>query len=138
MAFTVKQAAYLMGLRESTVKEMIASGKLLTIKGTRDETENELIHDSEMSRFQHPWEHIFRLDERINAQQALVETLKAKINDSLGTYYRSDVQELTLKVEAFHEELMLQAQNIRRMMLKLEEPVKGKNKRPSRRPPAKT
>lgn len=98
--FTVRQAAYLMGLRVDTVREMMKNGKILYDKLNTDEGDDTpLINETEMSRFQHPWEHIFRLDERINAQQILVEQLKAKINDSLGTAYRSDVEMMRIELE---------------------------------------
>ena len=83
MAINIYEAAYLMGVSVETVKKMIDAGELLYVKSGGKELDHIVIHESEMTRFQHPWKHIFRLDERINAQQSLVETLKAKINAGL-------------------------------------------------------
>ena len=105
-AFSVRQAAYLMGIRVDTVKEMIKEGKLLVIKSNpNDDDDSPIIHETEISRFQHPWEHIFRLDERANAQQILVEQLKAKVNDALGIAYRSDVEMLRMEVKQLKDTL---------------------------------
>jgi|GEM_PF-6178292 uncharacterized coiled-coil protein SlyX len=72
---TITEAAYLMGFSEEIVLKMIEKGELLCKKGNVPV----LIHESEMSRFQHPWKHICRLEQRINAQQNLVETLKSRV-----------------------------------------------------------
>jgi hypothetical protein len=122
--FSIRQAAYLMGMRVETVKRMIDGGKLLTIKALAKNADDDdpIIHETEMSRFQHPWEHIFRLDERANAQQTLVETLKTKINESLGENYRSDVEEMRLDLEqmrAEYQNILMAYQRVKPMLDKL-------------------
>lgn len=77
---TLEQAAYLMGVEPEEVKEYIDRGLLLASKASLFGEGPIMIHQTEMDRFRHPWKHIWRLDDRINAQQRLVETLKEKIN----------------------------------------------------------
>jgi hypothetical protein len=80
MALRLSQAAYLMGLKVETLSAMVEREEVLCIKGRRDPHTGEImIHESELHRFEHPWKHIARLDERVNALQELVETLKKKI-----------------------------------------------------------
>ena len=71
---TINEAAYLMGFSVDTVQKMIDKGELLVNRGTNPL----LIHDSEIGRFQHPWKHIFRLDQRMNALQEVIEIIKKR------------------------------------------------------------
>lgn len=105
MAFTVQQAAYLMGMREETVNKMISAGKLLTIKQGREDGDPTLIHETEISRFQHPWEHLFRIDQRMTAQQGLLEILKGRINEQAGIAWRSSLCEQEIAIETLQTQV---------------------------------
>jgi excisionase family DNA binding protein len=127
-SFSIKEAAYLMGLREETLRRMIDNGKILVIKVGLEKGEEPRIHETEMSRFQHPWEHIFRLDQRVNSLQAMCEFLKTKINDTMGVNLRSDVYESNMdgiEVRKFCQRVETRLVALEQSMKQLSEIVPG-------------
>lgn len=138
---SLEEAAYLMGMSVENVKKMVESGELLaakigSVKG--------FIHESEMSRFQHPWTHLFRLEQRINAQQALVETLKGKINGGVADKCQIEINnakfdlsrlagrvlEMEQKLEPLFDLLPWLVENINSLTAKTKRvPTKSKSKR---------
>jgi hypothetical protein len=71
---TLLEAAFLMGITEEQLQKLIDDDQILVVKSQG--MEPPIIHESEVHRFLHPWQHIFRLDKRVDATQQLVETLK--------------------------------------------------------------
>ena len=110
---TINEAAYLMGFSVETIQKMIEKGELLVNRATNPM----LIHDSEIGRFQHPWKHIFRLDQRINAQQALIEIIKTSGLHGAGTRDGLDVQVNDLQYELRELEERVQSLTMQNNML---------------------
>jgi hypothetical protein len=85
---SLEQAAFIMQETPNTLIEWIDKGLMLSYKARSvkgDETRNfPEIHQSELDRFLHPWKHVRRLDDRINAQQQKVDILTKKF-DGDGT-----------------------------------------------------
>jgi uncharacterized coiled-coil protein SlyX len=106
----ITEAAYLMGMSEETVKKMIDNGELLCRKNANPI----MIHESEMGRFMHPWRHIARLDQRITAQQMLVEKLKLGRSENEDWTLAHQVNDLQYNIE--HLEPLIKG-----MQLKIEE-----------------
>lgn len=73
---SVQEAAYLMNISEEELQVLIDKGQLLVIESHTEDPP--LIHESEVHRFVHPWQHIFRLDSRVDSLLALVETMKGR------------------------------------------------------------
>ena len=102
---TLREAAWLMGISEQEAIDMCAKGELLYVKSSVRGYINgsTMIHQSEMTRFSHPWRQIFRLEERMNAQQTLVELLKSKINERGVEHNASDIRRLQDELETLQD-----------------------------------
>jgi len=64
-----------------------------------------LIHESEVHRFVHPWQHIFRLDKRVDSLLALVETLKNKNTLELNESTNNRLENIEESMDEFRRDL---------------------------------
>ncbi len=77
--FTLDECAFLLRKTPRQVQSMVNKGELTSMV-RRDETAPILIHSSQIDRILFPWQHIVRVDQRIDALHKLIEALKERIN----------------------------------------------------------